>query len=100
MGSQDRNEGRIRTEIFQNLQSHTNGTNQTGQILKGQPRQRIHSTIEIPYGITFLFRYQERRKTTTLPRLSIPKRLDNQKCISSTTDLGNYGQTQRRKILH
>jgi Reverse transcriptase (RNA-dependent DNA polymerase) len=35
-----------------------------------------------------------------MPGLPVFKRLDGQKFLSTTTYFGNYGQTQRRKVLH
>jgi hypothetical protein len=35
-----------------------------------------------------------------MPGLPVFKRLDGQKFLSITAYFGNYGQTQRRKILH
>jgi hypothetical protein len=36
----------------------------------------------------------------TLSGLPVFEQLDNQKFLSTTTDLRNYGQIERRKILH
>jgi hypothetical protein len=35
-----------------------------------------------------------------MSRLPVFKRLDDQKFLSIATYFGNYGQTQRRKVLH
>ena len=63
--------GRIRTEIFQKLQSYTGGTNGTRQILEGKPGQRLYSSIAIPNGFTILLCKQERWEIATMPRLSL-----------------------------
>jgi hypothetical protein len=42
----------------------------------------------------------ERQKTSTMSGLPVFKRLDSQKFLSTTTYFGNYGQTQRHKVLH
>src|ERR1700723_1704939 len=100
MGSQDRDETWIRTESLQSLQPVTGRTTRTGQILKGTSGQGVYQTVTIPNGIAFLLCQKERWKASTLPRLQIPERLDNQKRLSLTTNLGNPRSNQERQILH
>ena len=45
---------------------------------KRKPGERIHLTITIPYGFPIFLCQKEGRTTQTLPRLSIPQRLDDQ----------------------
>jgi hypothetical protein len=53
-----------------------------------------------PMASPFFFVSKKRQKTSTMSGLPVFKRLDGQKFLSSTTHFGNYGQTQRRKVLH
>jgi hypothetical protein len=46
------------------------------------------------------FCFKERWKTSTLSGLPVFERLDHQKLLSTTLDLGNNGQTERCKILY
>jgi hypothetical protein len=59
-----------------------------------------HPAISITNGFPILLRFQERWKTLTMSGLPVLKRLDGQKFLSTTTYFGDYGQTQRRKVLH
>ena len=52
------------------------------------------------YGITFLLCQKERRKTQTMPRLSIFERLHRQKHLSNTIDFRNHGQVKGSQIFH
>jgi hypothetical protein len=71
--SQDQNKIQIQAKVIQDIQPDTGGTNQIGQILEGKPGQRIYQTVAITYGITLFLCQEEGQKTSTLPRLSIPK---------------------------
>ena len=86
MGSQNQNEGHFYSKILQNIQPYTTGTNQTGQISEGKLGEIIHLTIPISHGFSIPLCQQERWETSTLPRLSIPKRTHCQKCIPSPTN--------------
>ena len=46
---------------------------------KGKPGKRVHSPLSIPYGLPILHCQKEGRKTQTMPRLLIPKRMDSEK---------------------
>jgi len=63
MGPQDRTKGHLHAQILQNLQPNPGGKHRTGQIFKGQPRQRLHSTISVTNGVTILLRQQKGWKT-------------------------------------
>src|ERR1700678_1760005 len=71
-----------------------------GQIHKGESRERLYLTLPIPHGITFLLCQKERRKTQTMPRLSIFERLYRQKHLSITIDFGNHGQAKGSQIFY
>ena len=45
MGSQDRNEGFIRTQILQDVQLDPTGTNQIGQVSKKKIRKKVTSDL-------------------------------------------------------
>src|SRR5882762_4695037 len=100
MGSQDRDEGKLCTQVFQNVQFDTAGTNRTRQILKGNLRKRLHSAITITNGITFLLCGQERRKTSTMPGLPVLERAHDQERLSPTPNYGIIGQTQRSPTIY
>src|ERR1700678_4530455 len=53
-----------------------------------------------PMTSTFLLCQKERRKTQTMPRLSIFERLHRQKHLSITIDFGNHGQVKGSQIFH
>jgi hypothetical protein len=53
-----------------------------------------------PMASPFFFVSKKDGKHSTMSRLLVFKRLDGQKLLSTTTYFGNYGQTQRRKVLH
>ena len=56
--------------------------------------ERLHSTIEIPYGFLFFLFLEERQMIMTNSRLPIPQSMDSQECTSSSFDLRHYGQNQ------
>ena len=81
------------------LQSNTWRTKRIGQIPQWEPGKRIHLTISIPMASPFFFVKKERWEIMTLPRLSILKWLDHQKCLSLTIDLWNNEQIKRGKVF-
>ena len=54
MGPQNQNEGFIHPQILQNIQLNSTGTNQAGQISKGNFGKRLHHTFSISHGSTLL----------------------------------------------
>jgi hypothetical protein len=55
---------------------------------------------QLPMASPFFFCFKERQKTSTMSGLPVFKQLDSQKFLSTATYFGNYGQTQRRKVLY
>jgi hypothetical protein len=100
LGPQNWNEERIWTQIVQKLQSHPGRTKQTGQIPQREPWKRIHQTISVTYDVTLFLCFKKGWKTLTLSGLPVFEGLDDQKFLSTTIDLENYGQIEMCKILH
>ena len=66
MGSQDRNEGFICTQILQNVQLDPTGTNQIGQISKGKLGKRLYQNRRQARWSLYLSEYDV--KIGTYPR--------------------------------
>ena len=62
--------------------------------------KKIHQTLQIAHGLILLLCGQKGRKTTTMPRLSLPQRTYNQERLPNTQCSNHFGQTTRIKILH
>ena len=84
----------------EDLPAHLHGTTWTWQVHRGEPREGIHSKVQISVGFTFLFRHKERWKSKASPRLPGLKRRNHQERIPTTPYKRYHRSFTRCQHLH